>query len=254
MICPNTHCHFVGRLNENEKCPQCSNPSKIISKKAYQKILKVKKFAKSQKTPVKEFRSTNAQERLKDRRFESKIDRRNRIKNKFLSGAAKMRIQTQADPNNPLSRAAYTYLFGFTGYALSQGADFKNLKVKVWLNKNIIKISGELNTELSLNSITKTTYQSSKPYNIKIFFKDGSHTVLGPDGKNRKDYPEILNELIQEKIKNIRYDIESDKPVSTKNKEISIMDEIKKAKELYDADAITKEEYQKIKDKYLNKI
>lgn len=177
-----------------------------------------------------------------------KISDFERRRNKFFDGTAKMLIELPPKTRSGATRVGATLAFGIIGYVATSGKKSKKANVFIRVKDDKISISGDVSSEFKISDIRSTLLSSS----LKINFVDGSSIVLAPFG-GRTTYPRILNDLIKIRLNNINSQNQKKMQIS-KGEASSSMDEIKKAKELLDAGAISEKEFDDIKNKLLNKI
>lgn len=168
-------------------------------------------------------------------------------KMKFLDGRAKMIIELPSTGYSGGARATATLALGIIGYAATKGGKTKQYKIIVKVAEDKLKISGQISTEIKISDIENTMFQDNPPI-LTLNFKNGSSINLRRQGA-RRTYPSILNGMIKERMKKVL----KEKLISGADR-TSYMDEIKKAKELFDMDVISEEEFEEIKNKYLKQL
>lgn len=162
-------------------------------------------------------------------------------RNELLDGIVKMKMQVPSSGYSGASRAIATLGLGLVGFAATMGGKTSDWIVNVELKKSKILISGPIETSINISDIKNTVLQLFSQ--ITINFVDGSSIVL-----KSEIYAEPLNDII-----NLRTYKEQNEIIPSAD-DMSFLDYIKKAKELLDMEAITQEEFDQIKNKYLDQL
>lgn len=120
-----------------------------------------------------------------------------KIKENFLSGNEKMIIEIHGSGYSESGRAVATLFLGPLGYALTKGGQ-RTHKIKVKITDELLIVEGKISSEIKLLDINNTIIE--KKSKLRINFKDGSFIHL-MQGGGQLSRPEILNDMIQERIK-----------------------------------------------------
>lgn len=166
---------------------------------------------------------------------------------KFLEGQAKMVIELPSTGYSGAARAGATLALGIIGYAATKGGKTKRHNVVVKVTDDKLQVSGQITSDINISDIKNTMFQDNPPI-LTLNFNDGSTINFRRQG-SRRTYPSILNDMIKERLNKL-----NDEKQIPETNNISYMDEIKKAKELFDIGAISEEEFEEIKNKYLNQL
>ncbi len=159
----------------------------------------------------------------------------------LLEGIVKMKIQVPSSGHSGATRAIATLGLGLVGFAATIGKNTEDWNVNIELKRDKILISGAVETNINISDIKSTSLQLYSQ--IILNFVDGSSIVL-----KSENYAEPLHDILK-----LRIPDQTNKKVPPAN-DNSFLDSIKKAKELLDTGAITQEEFDQIKKKYLDKL
>lgn len=166
-----------------------------------------------------------------------------RARNELLHGKARMLIQIPTRAYSGGERAVATLGLGLVGFAATGSNNTtKNVIVDVQVIKTRLVISGILDTEIDIFDISNTFLLRFSTLTMK--FKDGSSIVLRSD-----IYSEALNDILR-----ARAHLDINPEIVKSEDEKSFFKAIKEAKELLDMGAITPEEFEQIKLKYIAKF
>jgi len=264
------NCPKCGKNNTNKAtfCMECGINLEYSELKSKENLVPLSttlehsldEFTGSFKDKIEKFQNKgidSLKEDWKDYRKKSRENKKRKLeldikkkRQEFLEGTPQMILKVPIIGGSSTAvRTTATLVFGIVGYAATRGGGSREHKIKVKITDDELILSGVVNSNIDLSNITNTMMRHGNPRTrITINFNDGSSILLYPI-PGLIQYADVLNEIIEERLKKI-----NQQKTSTTVDKTSIMDEIKKAKELLDIGAITEEEYEEIKNKYLMQL